>query len=74
MEWTIRTVRMTASIKIQQQNHILIVTLDRPKANAIDSHTSREIYEVFEQFENDNSLEVVSSLVLERNSSPLDGI
>ncbi|BDU39671.1 enoyl-CoA hydratase-related protein [Vibrio nigripulchritudo] len=49
---------MTASIKIQQQNHILIVTLDRPKANAIDSHTSREIYEVFEQFENDNSLEV----------------
>ena len=49
---------MSDSIKIKKEGAILEVTLDRPKANAIDLHTSREMGEVFAEFRDDDSLRV----------------
>ena len=39
-------------------NEILEVIIDRPKANAIDAATSRELSTIFSSFMNDNSLRV----------------
>ena len=41
------------------EGHVLEVTLDRPKANAIDFATSREMGEVFRGFRDDPELRVV---------------
>ncbi len=49
---------MSDSIKIKKEGVILEVTLDRPKANAIDLHTSREMGEVFAEFRDDDNLRV----------------
>ena len=45
-------------IKIETNGHILEVTIDRPKANAIDLATSRIMGEVFRDFRDDTSLRV----------------
>lgn len=45
-------------IKTKRDGHILEVTLDRPKANAIDLETSRNMGEVFADFRDDPELRV----------------
>mgnify|MGYP000610342871 CR=1 FL=1 len=45
-------------IKTRRQGAILQVTLDRPKANAIDLKTSRRMGEVFAEFRDDPALRV----------------
>ncbi|WP_306006811.1 carnitinyl-CoA dehydratase [Aquicoccus porphyridii] len=49
---------MTDPIKTHREDHILMVTLDRPKANAIDLATSRVMGEVFAEFRDDPDLRV----------------
>jgi len=49
---------MTDPIKTRREGAILEVTLDRPKANAIDLKTSRLMGEVFRDFRDDDSLRV----------------
>ncbi len=50
---------MTADpIRTRSEGHILEVTLDRPKANAIDLETSRKMGDVFESFRDDPDLRV----------------
>ncbi|MFP6729066.1 MAG: enoyl-CoA hydratase-related protein [Alphaproteobacteria bacterium] len=49
---------MTEAVRTKQRGAILEVTLDRPKANAIDAATSRRMSEVFAQFAADDSLRV----------------
>ncbi len=48
----------TDPIKIRTQGAILEVTLDRPKANAVDLDTSRQMGEVFRQFRDNPDLRV----------------
>jgi crotonobetainyl-CoA hydratase len=45
-------------IKTETRGYVLEVTLDRPKANAIDLHTSRLLGEVFRDFRDDDNLRV----------------
>lgn len=45
-------------IKSERRGHILEVTLDRPKANAIDLKTSRVMGQVFAEFRDDADLRV----------------
>jgi len=45
-------------IKTERDGTILMVTLDRPKANAIDLQTSRLMGEVFREFRDDPDLRV----------------
>tara|TARA_B110000259_G_scaffold26946_1_gene28140 strand:- start:142 stop:924 length:783 start_codon:yes stop_codon:yes gene_type:complete len=49
---------MTSSVKITKKGPIIEVMLDRPKANAVDLVTSREMGEVFEDFRDDADLRV----------------
>ena len=49
---------MTDPIRTRTEGHILEVTLDRPKANAIDLATSRIMGEVFMGFRDDDNLRV----------------
>ena len=49
---------MSDPIKIERRGHVLEVTLDRPKANAIDLATSRIMGEVFTDFRDDPDLRV----------------
>ena len=49
---------MTDPIKTRREGAILEVTLDRPKANAIDLATSRIMGEVFADFRDDSDLRV----------------
>lgn len=49
---------MSQAITTQQQGNLLIITLDRPKANAIDSATSRALFDVFSTFEDNPDLHV----------------
>ncbi|WP_422383733.1 carnitinyl-CoA dehydratase [Roseibium album] len=49
---------MASHLKIRKENRILEVTLDRPKANAIDLETSRIMGEVFTNFRDDPELRV----------------
>lgn len=46
------------SIRTEQRGNLLLVTLDRPKANAIDCATSLALYQVFADFENNPDLHV----------------
>lgn len=46
------------AVKTERREHVLEVTLDRPKANAIDLKTSREMGEVFRDFRDDPELRV----------------
>src|SRR5688500_3872351 len=49
---------MTDSVKTRREGGVLEVTLDRPKANAIDYATSRTMGEVFQAFRDDPALRV----------------
>ena len=49
---------MSDPIKTERRDHVLEVTLDRPKANAIDLATSRIMGEVFTTFRDDPELRV----------------
>ena len=49
---------MTDVLKINHNGPILEVTLDRPKSNAIDAATSRQMGELFTQFRDDPALRV----------------
>jgi len=49
---------MENPIKTERHGHVLEVTLDRPKANAIDLATSRIMGEVFTEFRDDPDLRV----------------
>ena len=49
---------MTEVIQTRTEGGIFEVTLDRPKANAIDLATSRKMGEVFQTFRDDKSLRV----------------
>ncbi len=49
---------MTDPIKTSRDGAVLTVTLDRPKANAIDLQTSRRMGEVFADFRDDPDLRV----------------
>lgn len=46
---------MTEPIKVKKRDSLLEVTIDRPKANAIDAATSRELGRIFDDFEDDAS-------------------
>ena len=50
---------MADAIKVEKRGVVLEVTLDRPKANAIDLATSRIMGEVFRDFRDDDGLRVV---------------
>ncbi|MGW5149407.1 enoyl-CoA hydratase-related protein [Rhodococcus koreensis] len=45
-------------VRIEIDGPVLIVTLDRPKANAIDAPTSRALYDAFAMLHSDDSLRV----------------
>ena len=45
-------------IETRREGHVLEVTLNRPKANAIDLATSRIMGEVFQSFRDDPELRV----------------
>lgn len=47
-----------APVRCKAEGHVLEVTLDRPKANAVDLATSRIMGEVFRQFRDDPNLRV----------------
>ncbi len=49
---------MSDVVKTRREGGIFEVTLDRPKANAIDLHTSRDLGEAFKQFRDDPELRV----------------
>ena len=49
---------MTDAVRTERRGAVLEVTLDRPKANAIDAATSRRMNEVFAGFAADDSLRV----------------
>ena len=49
---------MTDPIKTRRKGHILEVTLDRPKANAVDLQTSRIMGQVFMEYRDDPDLRV----------------
>lgn len=49
---------MSDAVKTRREGGILLVTLDRPKANAIDLETSREMGRVFAAFRDDPDLRV----------------
>ncbi len=49
---------MADAIKVEKRGVVLEVTLDRPKANAIDLATSRIMGEVFRDFRDDDGLRV----------------
>jgi len=49
---------MSEAVRTETRDGILLVTLDRPKANAIDSPTSRKLGETFAAFRDDRSLRV----------------
>jgi crotonobetainyl-CoA hydratase len=49
---------VTDSIRTRRENAILEVTIDRPKANAIDLATSRIMGEIFASFRDDETLRV----------------
>ncbi|MEM9318390.1 MAG: carnitinyl-CoA dehydratase [Pseudomonadota bacterium] len=49
---------MTGPVRAERRGHVFEVTLDRPKANAIDLATSRIMGEVFTEFRDDPDLRV----------------
>ena len=49
---------MTGSVETRKEGGILEVTLNRPKANAVDLATSRELGEVFKEFRDDPKMRV----------------
>ena len=50
--------KMTDAIQVTRDGAVLEVVIDRPKANAIDLATSRQMGEIFREFRDDDSLRV----------------
>lgn len=46
------------TVQLEVVDEVLVVTLDRPKVNAIDVPTSQELYAAFERLQRDNALRV----------------
>ncbi|MCR6482390.1 enoyl-CoA hydratase-related protein [Amycolatopsis sp. OK19-0408] len=46
------------SVRVSQAGAVLVITLDRPKANAIDVATSRALYDAFVRLRDDDSARV----------------
>jgi enoyl-CoA hydratase len=47
------------SVLVGRDDNVLVVTINRPQArNAVDSATARALFEVFEEFDNDDELSV----------------
>jgi crotonobetainyl-CoA hydratase len=49
---------MSDPVRMDVDGGVLVVTLDRPRANAIDVSTSRALYDAFQRLEGDPSLRV----------------
>lgn len=49
---------MNDPVRVERHDNILLITLDRPKANAIDVPTSLALYQAFVDFENNPDLRV----------------
>jgi crotonobetainyl-CoA hydratase len=49
---------MSAAVRTEVVDEVLVVTLDRPKANAIDMATSQALYSAFRRLEDDPALRV----------------
>jgi crotonobetainyl-CoA hydratase len=49
---------MSESVKLVRNNGVLEITIDRPKANAIDLATSRRLNDIVTEFKNDPALRV----------------
>lgn len=49
---------MSEAIQVEKRGAVLEICIDRPKANAIDLATSREMGEIFRDFRDDDSLRV----------------
>ena len=49
---------MNKSVTCEVYNEVLLITLDRPKANAIDAITSHALGDAFISFRDDNDLRV----------------
>ena len=49
---------MTNSVSCQIYDDVMLITLDRPKANAIDAKTSHELGDAFISFKDNNDLRV----------------
>ena len=47
---------MVSGVVLEQRGSVLVVTLDRPKANAVDAATSRELYRAFSLLRTDDDL------------------
>lgn len=45
-------------VEVVRDGEFLEVTIDRPKANAIDASTSQELSKIFESFMNDSTMRV----------------
>ncbi|MDQ3481591.1 MAG: enoyl-CoA hydratase-related protein, partial [Actinomycetota bacterium] len=43
------------TVRVEVEGEVLVVTLDRPKANAIDVSTSLELYDAFERLQEDKA-------------------
>ena len=65
---------MDSPIDVQTRGLVLEVTLNRPKANAIDLETSRAMGRVFESFRDDDTLRVAIITGAGENSFVPDGI
>jgi len=46
------------AVRLERRDQILVITLDRPKANAIDVATSLELYAAFQELDQDPDLRV----------------
>ncbi len=47
-----------SAVRLERRDEVLVITLDRPKANAIDVATSMELYAAFKGLDDDPSLRV----------------
>ena len=47
-----------SAVKLETHDGVLVITLDRPKANAIDVATSLELYAAFRTLNDDPALRV----------------
>jgi len=43
-------------VRVSEEDRVLVITLDRPKANAVDVATSRALYEAFDRLRRDPQL------------------
>src|SRR5215467_4993816 len=50
------TMTMAEPVRVFEEDQVLVVTLDRPKANAVDVATSRALYEAFDRLRRDPRL------------------